>query len=308
MGSVITYLEGEDDPADADIVKAKKELCAHFIPSEFPKFLDLSLPPVTVPIEASPAASTEGTVAVDVPGMKSSEEETAQSSGPDQEATRDLSRAEASFIQELVLVPGGKSSLTPEVPGVSKKIETFESPPEELPAISDFMDLNQLLVAYTQGLHEKSCRNLQVMQERSEAARRVALLEKEILEERRRTTEFLAKYDSAVASFQVEQREAEFEKNRVVARNKSLNQKLEELKGQEVILRNQVTDWRNAHSRLAEENDQLKARLEKVEKDLERESKMRRDDEVSLVGAMTSIKDQQERLQELTEAQVLSSL
>ncbi|RCV29474.1 hypothetical protein SETIT_6G016500v2 [Setaria italica] len=240
--------------------------------------------------------------------MKSSEEETAQSSGPDQEATRDLSRAEASFIQELVLVPGGKSSLTPEVPGVSKKIETFESPPEELPAISDFMDLNQLLVAYTQGLHEKSCRNLQVMQERSEAARRVALLEKEILEERRRTTEFLAKYDSAVASFQVEQREAEFEKNRVVARNKSLNQKLEELKGQEVILRNQVTDWRNAHSRLAEENDQLKARLEKVEKDLERESKMRRDDEVSLVGAMTSIKDQQERLQELTEAQVLSSL
>uniref|UniRef100_K3YN15 DUF1618 domain-containing protein n=1 Tax=Setaria italica TaxID=4555 RepID=K3YN15_SETIT len=41
MGSVITYLEGEDDTADADIVKAKKELCAHFIPSEFPKFLDL---------------------------------------------------------------------------------------------------------------------------------------------------------------------------------------------------------------------------------------------------------------------------
>ncbi|RCV29470.1 hypothetical protein SETIT_6G016100v2 [Setaria italica] len=42
MGPVITYLEGEDDTADADIVKAKQVLCAHFIPSEFPKFLDLS--------------------------------------------------------------------------------------------------------------------------------------------------------------------------------------------------------------------------------------------------------------------------
>uniref|UniRef100_K3YI41 DUF1618 domain-containing protein n=1 Tax=Setaria italica TaxID=4555 RepID=K3YI41_SETIT len=41
MGPVITYLEGEDDTADADIVKAKQVLCAHFIPSEFPKFLDL---------------------------------------------------------------------------------------------------------------------------------------------------------------------------------------------------------------------------------------------------------------------------
>ncbi|RCV29471.1 hypothetical protein SETIT_6G016200v2 [Setaria italica] len=41
MGPVITYLEGEDDTADADIVKTKQVLCAHFIPSEFPKFLDL---------------------------------------------------------------------------------------------------------------------------------------------------------------------------------------------------------------------------------------------------------------------------
>nr|TKW08209.1 hypothetical protein SEVIR_6G014100v2 [Setaria viridis] len=41
MGPVITYLKGEDDTADADIVKAKQGLCAHFIPSEFPKFLDL---------------------------------------------------------------------------------------------------------------------------------------------------------------------------------------------------------------------------------------------------------------------------
>ena len=53
---------------------------------------------------------------------------------------------------------------------------------------------------------------------------------------------------------------------------------------------------------MSSENEELKTRLEKVEKDLEKESKMRRDGEVSLVGAMTTIKDQQERLQELTEA------
>ncbi|RCV29466.1 hypothetical protein SETIT_6G015800v2 [Setaria italica] len=41
MGPVITYLKGKDDTADADIVEEKKGLGAHFIPSEFPKFLDL---------------------------------------------------------------------------------------------------------------------------------------------------------------------------------------------------------------------------------------------------------------------------
>uniref|UniRef100_K4A1X8 DUF1618 domain-containing protein n=1 Tax=Setaria italica TaxID=4555 RepID=K4A1X8_SETIT len=42
MGSVVTYIKGKDDTADADMIKAKPGFFAHFIPSEFPKFLDLS--------------------------------------------------------------------------------------------------------------------------------------------------------------------------------------------------------------------------------------------------------------------------
>ncbi|RCV10533.1 hypothetical protein SETIT_2G119100v2 [Setaria italica] len=41
MGSVVTYIKGKDDTADADMIKAKPGFFAHFIPSEFPKFLDL---------------------------------------------------------------------------------------------------------------------------------------------------------------------------------------------------------------------------------------------------------------------------
>ena len=41
------------------------------------------------------------------------------------------------------------------------------------------------------------------------------------------SSEYLAKYDSAIASFHVERREFEGERSRIAARNKSLHQKVE---------------------------------------------------------------------------------
>nr|XP_034591734.1 rRNA-processing protein EBP2-like [Setaria viridis] len=144
-------------------------------------------------------------------------------------------------------------------------------------------------------LYEKSRKNIQVVQERSEAARYVAQLEKDIIDECHRTADFLKKYDDVVASFRIERQEFEVEKS--------------QLKGQETKLSGQVLDWRNAHSRIADDNEQVKAHLEESEKDREKQRSMHRDFGVMLAEAMlavrsheASLKKQREDLQELSDA------
>lgn len=65
-------------------------------------------------------------------------------------ASKDVYEAGASFTQQLILTPSVKASMVAEAPGLSQKVKIFESPLEELPPISNFVNLNQQLMAYTQ--------------------------------------------------------------------------------------------------------------------------------------------------------------
>ena len=75
------------------------------------------------------------------------------------------------------------------------------------------------------------------------------------------------------------------------------------------MLKNSITDWKNAFYRLIDQHDKLVQHVEKMEHNLEKESKIRRDGEVGLVEAMTTIRMQQPKLQQWTEvAQPLADM
>lgn len=86
------------------------------------------------------------------------------------------------------------------------------------------LELNKYLFSGTQDLIEDSRRNTQL---HGEARRQVEVLQKKLAEERHQTSQIMMKFDSAFASFAVEKRDLEGERDRAVVRNHSLRLEVE---------------------------------------------------------------------------------
>ncbi|XP_022684815.1 uncharacterized protein LOC111258198 [Setaria italica] len=145
--------------------------------------------------------------------------------------------------------------------------------------------MNQRMITFTKALYDKSCKHAEAV-----ATHRVAQLEKEMVDERRHTAEFLNKYQDDVNSFQIERQVHNTKKSRMEARTKTLHWRLEELKGQEAKLSSQVLDWRNAHSRAADEVEQLRAQLAKAREAHEKEKDNRQNLDIMHAEAMLAVK------------------
>lgn len=74
-------------------------------------------------------------------------------------------------------------------------------------------------------MYDQAQKNTQLLRERAEAARRVAQLENELVDERRRLAGYLKTHDEAAKSFAIERREHEAAMKKLDAQYKSLKQK-----------------------------------------------------------------------------------
>nr|TKW02442.1 hypothetical protein SEVIR_8G245140v2 [Setaria viridis] len=76
-----------------------------------------------------------------------------------------------------------------------------------------------------------------------------------------RLTEALRVHEVGAKSFAVERTDHAVLQQKLESRYKSLNKKYQDLKKQEAAARSQVLDWRNAHDRVADEAEHLRAAL-----------------------------------------------
>lgn len=134
---------------------------------------------------------------------------------------------------------------------------------------------------------------------------RVAQLEQEC----GRLTESLRVYEDAAKSFAVEQRDHEILQEPLENRYKSLNKKYQELKRKETVVSSQLLDWRNAHDRVADEANHLRASLAEAQATCEHQRDRKNQNGVMLAMAMVACRDHgrtigrlQGELQELTSA------
>ncbi|XP_072150841.1 uncharacterized protein [Setaria viridis] len=104
-------------------------------------------------------------------------------------------------------------------------------------------------------------------------------------------------HDSMTATFRSRIQDLEDEKDRLVACNKPLNQKIEEYKKLEPELQASITDWKNAYYRVIDQHDKLVSQVGKLEYDLEKETQMSEDGEVDLVNAMKTIPEREAELE-----------
>lgn len=102
--------------------------------------------PATKTAATTTLMSTEDGAVVVPQSVKASAEEVVPTTVPEQVVGKDVSEAGASFTQELVLTPSVKASVAGEAPGLSQKVKVFESPLEELPPLSNIVNLNHQLM------------------------------------------------------------------------------------------------------------------------------------------------------------------
>nr|XP_034569483.1 uncharacterized protein LOC117833987 [Setaria viridis] len=121
--------------------------------------------------------------------------------------------------------------------------------------------------------------------------------EKELAKEKLYISYLMMKHDSSMVAFWNRIQDLEDEKERLVARNKSLNHKIEEYKKLEPELQTLITHWKNLFYWVTGQHDKLLFHVEKLEHDLEKETQMREDGEVDLVNAMKTIQEREAELE-----------
>ncbi|XP_034583588.1 uncharacterized protein [Setaria viridis] len=112
--------------------------------------------------------------------------------------------------------------------------------------IATIMEMHRRLSTYAEDLINRSRRKSEMLKGYGDAVLRVEALEKELAKEKLYTSRLMMKHDSMTATFQNRIQDLEDVKEHLVARNKSLNQKIEECKKLEPQLQESITDWKNA--------------------------------------------------------------
>nr|TKW00103.1 hypothetical protein SEVIR_8G086833v2 [Setaria viridis] len=111
-----------------------------------------------------------------------------------------------------------------------------------------------------------------------------------------RLKEALRVHEVGVKPFAVERADHAVLQEKLESRYKSLNKKYHELKKQEASARNQVIDWRNAHDRVANEAEHLRAALAEAEAACEHQRDRKMQIGVMLAMAMVACRDHAQTL------------
>ncbi|XP_022684341.1 uncharacterized protein LOC111257985 [Setaria italica] len=119
-----------------------------------------------------------------------------------------------------------------------------------LPSESEFQRAVDVFRSF-QELYDQTQRNTRALQERNE----------QLEQECARLTESLKVHEVGAKSFDVERSDHEVLQQKLESRYKSLNKKYQELKRKETVASSQLLDWRNAHDRVADEAEHLRASL-----------------------------------------------